>query len=163
MTLVAQPVRMSAADDDFAGFVDEVARQVESHVEPWRLRVGEAAARWRDDGVRVDVLERALRLRAAPDVDALLTAFGSAVARLRAARARAIETDPSLAAHPVFADPARVAEAEALVRPSAPRVQQPALAAVPDDAPNAWAAAVDLENWVLDWPDVGDLLIEAWP
>ena len=67
-------------DDDFASFLAEVAREVEAHVDPWRVRLGAVVARWQAEGVRTDVLERALRLPAAPDVDGLLATFAAVLA-----------------------------------------------------------------------------------
>lgn len=140
-------------DDDFASFLADVAREVEAHVDPWRVRLGEVVARWQAEGVRTDVLERALRLPAEPDVDGLLATFAAAVARLRACERDATALDPSLAGHPAFRDPARVPEAQALVVRA--RRGASAVAAV---------AALDLdpEVFVVEWPDVGALLVEEY-
>lgn len=157
--LAAPAAVAAAADDDFASFLDEVAREVASHVEPWRMRLGEAAAKWRAEGFEVAVLERALRLAQAPDVDALLATFEAATARLGRAQRRAAALDPALATHPAMHDPARVGEAEALLRAAAPRP-----AAVPNGDVTAPAApaALDAESWVLEWPEVRDLVVETW-
>ena len=140
---------LTITDADFASFLDEVAREVAAHVEPWRLRVGEAVARWSAEGFSVTVLERALRLTVAPDIDALLATYESAVTRLQQLRAQIADGDAKLAAHPALRDPARLAEAETLLTK---------LRNVPSTPPS-----LDPETWVLDWPDVRDLLVEVWP
>ena len=139
-------------DDDFASFLAEVAREVEAHVDPWRVRLGEVVARWQAEGVRTDVLERALRLLAQPDVDGLLATFAAAVARLRTLEREAAALDPSLAGHAAFRDPARLTEAQALLaraRRGAPAVAAPAL-------------DLDPEVFVVEWPDVGAVLVEEY-
>jgi hypothetical protein len=175
---VLGPQAARVTDADFASFLDEVAREVEAHVDPWRMRVGEAVARWQGEGVVTTVLERALALPNEPDVDGLLATFAAAVTRLRAAEGRARAIDPALAAHDAFRDPARVAEAEGLVRraaaapPPGPSVLQvspvrpmadradrvPARAATPAIP----ALDLDPETFVTEWPDVGALLVEEF-
>jgi len=163
-------------DADFASFLDEVAREVEAHVDPWRMRVGEAVARWQAEGIATTILERALALPNAPDVDGLLATFAAAVTRLRAAEGQARAIDPQLAGHDAFRDPARVAEAEAMVRgagaaPSpGPRsaLQVSAVRPVADRAaaraatPAIPALELDPETFVTEWPDVGALLVEEF-
>lgn len=136
------------ADSLFDDLVADVASAIASSVPPWRVRLGEAAARWQAEGVGTAVLERALRLEREPDVDGLLAAFGGAVARLRAMEREAVAVDAALAGHAAFRDPARLAEAQALLeRARAPRVP----AARPP-------LRVDAEVWVAQWPDVVGLL-----
>jgi chromosomal replication initiator protein len=155
----------SLADADFASFLEEVAREVEAHVEPWRMRVGEAVSQWQREGIVTTVLERALALPAEPDVDGLLGTFGAAVARLRALEGEVRALDPALAQHDAFRDPARVAEARSLVsralreRGEAARGRNATRA-----APSALAAQFELdpETFVLEWPDVGALLVEEY-
>jgi hypothetical protein len=165
----------ASGDPDFASFLDEIAREVAPHAEPWRLRLGEAATRWRGEGYAVEVLDRALRLATAPDVDALLGTFSAAIGRLRQLQADAQSLDAALATDAAFHDPARVADAEALVARARVRLAPPAPHVEPNatvkHTPNATAAAVtprapqsliDPETWVLAWPDVCDLLVERW-
>lgn len=168
--VAAAPASAPAAaldfDSDFASFLDEVAREVAAHVEPWRLQLGEAASRWRAEGIVVDVLERALKLPAAPDVDALLATFDGVVARLRDLARAAAAHDAALADDDAFRDPARLAEAEAIVRRASEAAEARARAArrvtPAAAAPAAPRVLVDAESWVLEWPDVADLVIEAW-
>ena len=142
------PAASAGVDDAFAGLLVEVALAIEASVPPWRVRLGEAVARWQADGVATAVLERALRLAEPPDVDGLLEAFASAVARLRGLAAEAADLDPALAAHPAFGDPTRVAEAAALV---AARRAARALG----------VERIDRECWVDTWPDTASLLVEG--
>jgi hypothetical protein len=132
--------------DDFADLVADVASAIATSVPGWRVRIGEATARWQAEGIATGVLERALRLTQAPDVDGLLTAFSGAVARLRALEREASLVDPSAAGQAVFRDPARTVEAQALVETL--RRARPPL-------------RVDAESWVSDWPDVIGLLVEG--
>jgi hypothetical protein len=152
-------------DADFASFLDEVAREVEAHVEPWRMRVGEAVAQWQREGIVTTVLERALALPAEPDVGGLLATFEAAVARLRALEGEARALDPALAAHESFRDPARVGEARALV---ARATRERGVAARTRNAERAASVGVvrplelDPETFVVEWPDVGALLVEEY-
>jgi hypothetical protein len=135
--------------DDFADLVADVASAIATSVPGWRVQIGEAAARWQAEGIATGVLERALRLTQAPDVDGLLTAFSGAVARLRALEREASILDRSVAGQAVFRDPARTIEAQALV------------AALRRTGPARRPVRVDAESWVSDWPDVVGLLVEG--
>jgi hypothetical protein len=148
-------------DAEFASFLADVAREVERRVDPWRVRLGEVIARWQRDGVRTDVLERALQLPAEPDVDGLVATFDAAVARLAAVERAACASDPSLAGHAAFRDPARVPEAEALLAAArrAPRRAAPGLETA---APAAPPLELDPETFVGEWPELGALLLEAY-
>lgn len=147
----AEPMPPSGSRSIDAGFSDllsDVADALASSLPEWRVRLGEAAARWQADGVATAVLERALRLAVAPDVDGLLATFAAAVARLRALETEAVALDASLAGDARFRDPERTAEAHALVaRLRRERAARPPL-------------RVDPECWVAEWPDVVALLIE---
>jgi hypothetical protein len=151
------------ADADFASFLAEVAREVEAHVEPWRMRVGEAVASWQREGVVTTVLERALALPAEPDVDGLLATFAAAVARLRALEGEVRALDPALASHDAFRDPARVAEARGLVsRAIRERGEAARTRAAERGAGVVQSFDLDPETFVVEWPDVGALLVEEY-
>jgi hypothetical protein len=151
------------ADADFASFLAEVAREVEAHVEPWRMRVGEAVAAWQREGIVATILERALALPAEPDVDGLLNTFAAAVARLRALEGEARALDPALASHDAFRDPARVGEARELVTRAARARGEAARARNAERAPGAvQPLELDPETFVVEWPDVGALLAEEY-
>jgi chromosomal replication initiation ATPase DnaA len=103
----APPARVSAIipdGTDYDGFLADVLQEVESRVEPWRVRLGEAMARWRPHGYSVAVLERAMSLPQAPDIDGLLDTFAAAIEHLRNLEAQAVSFDPSLRGHAVFRD-----------------------------------------------------------
>lgn len=104
------------ADTDYEGFLADILQEVEQRVEPWRVKLGEAMTRWRQHGYAVRVLERAIALPQAPDVDGLLDAFGAAVEHLRALEVQAVSCDASLRGHAVFRDPEAIAEARTLVQ-----------------------------------------------
>ena len=110
----------SAAKDDgeaseYASFLTDIANAVAASVDPWKTRLAEAIAYWRGEGFRTGVLERAMQLPNAPDVQGLLDTFASAVDHLRQLERQASAADPLLAGHEVFRDPERVADAEALL------------------------------------------------
>ncbi len=153
-----------AADADFAALVSDVAHAIEHTMPGWRVRLGEGAARWRAEGVRTAVLERALALPGDPGADALLATFADAVARLRALEQAAAAADPRLAGDPCFRDPERLREAAAAVaRARAAATGAPAASGAPAArAGSGRLAAVrpDAERWVLAWPTVDALLVE---
>jgi hypothetical protein len=153
-----------AADADFAALVSDVAHAIEHTMPGWRVRLGEGAARWRAEGVRTAVLERALALPSDPGADALLATFADAVARLRALEQAAAAADPGLAGDPCFRDPERLREAAAAVaRARAAASGAPAASGTPAArAGSGRSAAVrpDAERWVLAWPTVDALLVE---
>jgi chromosomal replication initiator protein len=109
------PVAPSAARNEFASFLSDVASVVAQQVEGWRVRLGEAIAYWNGEGYRTGVLQRALALSAEPDLDGLLGMFASAVERLKALEAQITAIDATLGGHEAFRDPERVADAEELV------------------------------------------------
>lgn len=100
---------------DYDGFLADVLQEVETRVEPWRVALGEATARWKSHGYSVAVLERAMNLPTAPDVDGLLATFTSAIEYLRNLEAQASSLDPALRGHAAFRDVASIALAQQLV------------------------------------------------
>jgi chromosomal replication initiator protein len=113
--VASAPASNADVEREFAGFLSDVATVLEQHMEGWRVRLGEAAARWAEDGFAPAVLERAMRLPKEPDVDGLLTTFAAAADRLRLLEQQAAAVDPALRGSPAFRDPERIAEATALV------------------------------------------------
>jgi len=61
----------------------DVLMEVETRVEPWRVRIGEAIGTYRADGWNVGVLERALQAPQPIDAEGLLRAYAAAVDHLR--------------------------------------------------------------------------------
>jgi chromosomal replication initiation ATPase DnaA len=110
------PVAVLRADGTIAeydGFLADVLQEVESRVEPWKIRIGEACDHWRAQGYQTGVLERAMTLAQSPDVDGLLTMFARAVEHLRVLESRTTRFDTSQIGNPVFRDPQRIDEAQA--------------------------------------------------
>ena len=89
-------------------------QEVESRVEKWRLHLGEACNFWRAEGFVTTVLERAMSLPAAPDVNGLLTTFTAAVEHLRELELQSTAIDPALRGNPAFRNPELVARARLL-------------------------------------------------
>lgn len=100
---------------DYEGFLADVLQEVETRVEPWRVALGEAISRWKSHGYSVAVLERAMQLPTAPDVDGLLATFTSAIEHLRNLEAQASSLDPALRGHAAFRDVASIPLAQQLV------------------------------------------------
>ena len=112
---------------DFDTFVKEVSTAVVEQVEEWRMRLADAAARWRGEGISVAVLDRALQLREAPDVEGLLATFGAAVDYLRDLERQGSAADTTLSGHLIFRDPERVKEAHAMVQQAVASIEPPPL------------------------------------
>ncbi|NUR19631.1 MAG: ATP-binding protein [Gemmatimonadaceae bacterium] len=101
---------------EYMSFLSDVASVVAQNVEGWRMRLSEAVAYWQGEGYRTAVLERALHLPKAPDIEGLLGLYTAAVERLRSLEQEINAVDPALGASEVFRDPERVKEAEDIVR-----------------------------------------------
>jgi len=138
----ATPDRIQAiipAGTDYEGFLADVLHEVEARVEPWRVRLGEAVASYRQDGWNVAVLERAMHLPQAPDVDGLLRAYGAAVEHLRGLESQAATIDPSLQGHAAFRNVEAIAGARELVRRTLAMAWP-----LPQPSPGFTRAAVDV-------------------
>lgn len=109
------PSRVEASGAEYEGFLADVTEEVETRVEKWRIHLGEACAFWRNEGYATAVLERAMHLPAAPDVNGLLTTFTAAIEHLKALEVQAVSLDPSLRGRPAFRDPETIAAAQLLV------------------------------------------------
>ncbi len=116
----ATPVVPSAArridePPEYAGFLADVTQELETRVERWRVSIGEACAYWRTEGYVTLVLERAMQLPSAPDVNGLLATFASAVEHLRGIEMQAVTLDPGVRGQAAFRNPELVAEAQLLL------------------------------------------------
>ncbi len=111
---VAAPASEPGADE-FGEFLDGVAATVSEQVEAWKTHLRRTIQVWVGKGYRTARLESMLEQDVAPDADSAVRAFEKAVERLRASQLEIAEFDPAMAENPVFRDPDRVAEAEALV------------------------------------------------
>ncbi len=100
---------------EYDGFLADVTQEVETRVERWRVTLGEACAFWRTEGFVTVVLERAMQLHTAPDVNGLLATFAAAVDHLRGLEMQAVTLDPGVRGHPAFRNPEMVAEAQRLL------------------------------------------------
>jgi chromosomal replication initiator protein len=166
-----------AGAGEYLTFLSDVADVVARHVEPWRRRLGDAAARWRAAGYRTGMLDSALRSGADPGVDALIATFERDTERLGMLEAEATAADPELAGNEIFRDPERLAEAEALVAQGGaygPTAEAPVawvedegtasdlgLSVVPEDVePVVDVFFLDDEKVLWDWPEITGRVIE---
>ena len=124
-SLYAEADLLNRDTGDYDTFMQEVATAVVEQVEEWRVRLADAASRWRAEGISVAVLDRALQLREAPDVEGLLATFGAAVEYLRDLERQGSAADTSLSGNPIFRDPERVKEAHALVQQAVSSIEPP--------------------------------------
>lgn len=158
--------RPGGAATEFGDFLTDISTAVAAVVEtaPWRKRIAQAILRWEGEGVRTRRLEEALDADSAPDVDALLTAFGRDVARLR-------EIGRELPMPPgdplLLGDPDRLHEAEALLararstsRPSSEPPRRRATAARDEGpaSPDSWF--LDREKLAWDWIALDERIVE---
>jgi len=120
-----RPNVTTRSSGDFDTFVQEVSTAVVEQVEEWRVRLADAAARWRAEGISVAVLDRALQLRESPDVDGLLATFSAAVEYLRDLEGQGSAADTTLSGNTIFRDPERVKEAHALVQQAVSSIEPP--------------------------------------
>ena len=108
--------RTSKETDEFFAFITDIASAVAAHVEPWKVRIGEAMAYWGGEGYKIAVLERMMALPSPPpNYEALLRGFGQAVEQLRELERQVTTVDPLLGGIELFRDPERLTEAMALV------------------------------------------------
>jgi chromosomal replication initiation ATPase DnaA len=102
------------AQDEFLSFLTDIASAVAAHVEPWKVRVGEAIAYWGGEGYRTASLERLMaEPTAPPNYEAVVRGFGQAVEQLRELEQRVSNVDSALGGTELFRDPERLGEAEA--------------------------------------------------
>jgi chromosomal replication initiation ATPase DnaA len=113
----ATPASLTAAPppDEFANFVGEITAAVSLSVDRWRTRLADGAARWAAEGFSTSLLEQALRQSGDVDLAGVEARFALAVERLRGLEREAARLDPRLAGLKVFRDPARIANAEAIL------------------------------------------------
>jgi len=105
-----------AARDEFFSFLTDIASAVAAHVEPWKVRVGEAVAYWGGEGYRTAALERLMNETAAPpNYESVLRGFATAIEQLRDLERQVTTVDPTLGGAELFRDPERLTEAAAFV------------------------------------------------
>jgi chromosomal replication initiator protein len=102
---------------DFQGFLTDIAHAVSESVEGWKLRIAEAIAYWSGEGYATATLERLMEEPSKPaNYEAVLRGYSATVDRLRELEAQVTGIDAALGGDPVFRDPERLREAEALVQ-----------------------------------------------
>ena len=120
------PTPAKSRGGEYLSFLSDVASVVAQNVEGWRVSLSEAIAYWSGEGYRTAVLERALAMKKAPDIEGLLAMYNAAVERLKVLEYEVTVLDPALGGVDVFRDPERVQEAEELVhRASAGQLPPP--------------------------------------
>lgn len=101
--------------DEFADFLDSVGTALARQVEAWRQRLQETAEYWEGRGYRTARLTALLSADTPAGADGAVHAYEADVERLQALEAEMGSLDPGRAGDPVFRDPERLAEAEAMV------------------------------------------------
>jgi chromosomal replication initiator protein len=125
------PAAAPDAHDEFLSFLTDVASAVAVHVEPWKVRVGEAIAYWGGEGYRTAALERLMSEQSVPpNYEAVVRGFAQAIEQLRSLEQQASSVDPSLGGTELFRDPERLTEAATFV-------EQALAGAVPPAGPQA--------------------------
>ncbi len=115
-TMTAPVVAAIEPANEFSSFLNDIASALAIHVEPWKVRVGEASAYWAGEGYRTAALERLMRESSPPpNYEALLRGFGQAVEQLRELERQITTVDPALGGDELFRDPERFSEAAAFV------------------------------------------------
>ena len=104
-----------SSEDEFGSFLSEISSTVAQQVEAWRTRVAVAVLRWEGEGYRISRLNALLEQDTPPDPDLVLKQYTADVERLQTLEAEATDIDASLGGDPLFRDPDRIPEAEALV------------------------------------------------
>jgi chromosomal replication initiation ATPase DnaA len=106
----------AAVRDEFSQFVSHISAAMSQTVEAWRKRLGEAILRWGAEGYKTARLEALLAEEAPLGAEQAIERFERDVARLKAVEMEVAAIDRSAAGNPVFRDPDRVEEAEALLQ-----------------------------------------------
>ncbi len=109
-----EPVAPGAADE-FAEFVSTVGAALAQQMDSWRRRLHEARAYWEGRGYRVQRITGPLEQDTPVGAEVLIKQFEEDVERLQALEQEMTLLEPARAGDPVFRDPDRVADAEALV------------------------------------------------
>jgi len=113
---VAPPPSAAASGNEFDDFLSGVAATLTEQVEVWKAHIRKAVQQWSSRGYRTASLEVLLEQDAAVDTDAAVRKFQNAVDQLHMLESEIADLDPPLARNPVFRDPERVSEANALVQ-----------------------------------------------
>lgn len=101
--------------DEFADFLDSVGTALARQVEAWRQRLQESVEYWDGRGYRTARLSALLAADSPLGAEQAVHAYEQDVERLQALEAEMTFLDPARAGDPVFRDPERLADAEAMV------------------------------------------------
>ena len=101
--------------DEFADFLDSVGTALARQVEAWRQRLQETVEYWEGRGYRTARLTALLASDSPVGAEQAVHAYEGDVERLQALEAEMTTIDPGRAGDPVFRDPERLADAEAMV------------------------------------------------
>jgi chromosomal replication initiator protein len=105
-----------AGADEFAEFLSTVGTALAQQMDSWRRRLHEAKAYWEGRGFRVQRIGRLLEQDTPVGAEAAIKQYEEDVERLQTLEQEMTALEPGQAGDPVFRDPDRVADAEALVR-----------------------------------------------
>ncbi len=113
----AQPVvEPPPRENEFQEFLTGVTFTVHEQVEAWRTRVADAIVRWGGEGYRTERLEALLEQDVPSGVERVIRDFERDIDRLRSFQRAMARVDPHRVSDPIFHDPDRVDEADALVQ-----------------------------------------------
>jgi chromosomal replication initiator protein DnaA len=104
------------AADEFAEFLSGISHTVQEQIDAWRTRVGDGIKRWGSEGYRTARLEQLLKQDVPTGVDRVIKAYEQDVDHLKAFQRAMARVDPHRVSDPVFYDPDRLEEADALVQ-----------------------------------------------
>ncbi len=102
--------------DEFADFLDTVGSALAEQVDTWRRRLQEAVVYWEGHGYRTARLGALLAQETPVGTETAVRAFEQDVERLQELEREMVLLEPGRAGDPVFRDPDRLTDAEAVVQ-----------------------------------------------
>ncbi|MBE0594484.1 MAG: ATP-binding protein, partial [Gemmatimonadales bacterium] len=102
--------------DEFAEFLSGVTLAVHEQVGVWRSRITECIKRWGGEGYRTIRLEQLLKQEVPTGIERVIREYERDVDRLRGFQRAMARVDPHRVSDPIFFDPERLEEADALVQ-----------------------------------------------
>lgn len=111
--------------DEFADFLSDVSHTVAEQVEVWRSRLGDAILRWEAEGYRTTRLEELLQQEVPASAEHAVHEYERDIERLRSSQITMAKLDAERAEDPVFYDPDRLDEANALVQAALQEIGPP--------------------------------------
>ncbi len=100
--------------NEFEEFLSDVSDAVQHQIESWQSELGDAIKRWSGEGFETARLEGLFDQSSPMPVEAAIEEFERDVQQLRRLRTSVAAADPTKARDPVFLDPDRIGEAQAL-------------------------------------------------